>query len=224
MPNNLTKTDLDKLAGEFITPQLAELAKLFRVDSLTSANLLGRKPTAREDLSGVMFPYFYPGENNPRQYRLRLDNPLKDANGKIIAKYLSSVGAKSNLYFPPNTTKEMLSDINLPLVIVEGEKKGLSKFRVSTNDLTEHPRFLSLALQGVWNWKESHKSIKREIGDFHSITWSGRKVTILFDVDKLEKYQVAFAEKELAKHLKSKGAKVFICSMPKIKILQGGAI
>lgn len=218
--NNFTQRDVEIFSTSFIPIELAKLAGLRRVDSLTGANLLGRKPTAREDLGGILFIYRYPEDQSPRQYRIRLDNPSLE-NGKVKNKYLASVGANPKIYFPPGVTLEMLADVNLPIVICEGEKKCLALWRAATNDLTESPRFLPLGLSGVWNWKEHHKDKKREMADFHSVSWTGRKVTVLFDADVTEKYQVAQAQQQLAKHLKSKAAKVFICSMPKIADAKG---
>jgi hypothetical protein len=221
MLDKLTEKDKGELFTSFISIEMAKLAGLRRVDSVTGANLIGRTPNAREDISGIVFTYRLPEDENPRDYRIRRDNPPTDSKGKIKDKYLASVGAKPKFYFPSGVTLEMLRDVELPIIITEGEKKGLALWRVATDDLSSSPRFLPLALQGVNNWIEHHKNEKREMGDFHLITWTDRKVTILFDADKFENYQVAQAETRLAKHLKTKQSRVFICSMPKVEGYKG---
>lgn len=53
-----------------------------------------------------MFPYQWPGESKPREYRLRRDHPdlEKQPDGlspKENAKYLSPPGRGNKLYLPP---------------------------------------------------------------------------------------------------------------------------
>lgn len=70
----LTKDDLDCLEKSYITPQLAYQAGLTRVGSDEGARIVGRE-TKRGDWAGIVFPYCWPGESQPRQYRLRRDRP-----------------------------------------------------------------------------------------------------------------------------------------------------
>jgi hypothetical protein len=215
MKNNFTERDEANLASSFITLKLAELAKIRRVTSNEGAETLGRKPTANEDLSGLISPYFHPNDwNNPRDYRLRLDNPELDKKGKPKSKYLASFGSKNKIYFPPNIKPEILADVSLPIVFCEGEKKCLALWRVATDDLNEPPTFLPLGLSGVWNWKETFHEEKREMADFHSIVWQGRKIIILFDTDAKTNWQVGLARKRLAEHLQAKNAITLVCEMP----------
>src|SRR6266545_2871238 len=69
----LTTEDLNALEKCFITPELAEQARLFRVDSPRGAHLVGRN--GRGDYSGIAIPNVWPGEDSPREYRLRRDRP-----------------------------------------------------------------------------------------------------------------------------------------------------
>jgi hypothetical protein len=70
---NLTPSDLSKLAACGISGELAQQAQLRRVDSAEGARMVGRNGSG--DYSGLIFPYLWPGENQPREYRLRRDRP-----------------------------------------------------------------------------------------------------------------------------------------------------
>jgi hypothetical protein len=99
----LTDADLKTIAP--ISREMAEAAGLRRVDSATGARLMGRNGAG--DYSGIVFPYFWPGEADVHEYRLRRDRPdlRYDAQGKPRedGKYLSPPGAPNRLYFPPGT-------------------------------------------------------------------------------------------------------------------------
>src|SRR5688572_17161713 len=69
----LTTTDLNSLQNRFITPELAQEAGIVGVDAQGGAELVGRNGGG--DYSGIVFPYYWPGEDNPREYRLRRDHP-----------------------------------------------------------------------------------------------------------------------------------------------------
>src|SRR5947209_18095395 len=83
--DNLTKIDLEKLARSYITPELARSAGIRRVDSITGAEIVGRKARNGEDYAGLVFPYVWPSEPHTREYRLRRDNPdlEQSSNGEI---------------------------------------------------------------------------------------------------------------------------------------------
>ena len=69
----LTSADLAALARSWITPELAEQAGLFRMDSSQVAQLIGRNGNG--DCAGIAIPYVWPGETQVRGYRLRRDRP-----------------------------------------------------------------------------------------------------------------------------------------------------
>lgn len=231
--SRLTSFDLQKLADSFIIKEIAEQAGLFRVDSITGAEMIGRKATANYDYAGIMFPYFLPESTNPREYRLRRDNPdleeKADGTKKEKAKYLSPPGRGNFIYFPPNCQKDWLKDTSLPIVFTEGEKKTLALHRASwhsLSDAAEQPRFLPLGLSGVWNFRAKvgttttanggRQDVKGLIPDFNLIEWQNRKVTILFDANVSTNQGVQAARRTLAKELKDKGAKVFLADLPEI--------
>src|ERR1044071_9562095 len=97
----LTDADLRLLAASFVSPELAQSAGIFRVDSHDGGLIVGRNGNA--DYAGLIFPYFLPGKTSPREYRLRRDNPdlerKPDGTIKEKAKYLSPPGRSNLLYF-----------------------------------------------------------------------------------------------------------------------------
>lgn len=237
----LTGADLQNLASSFITPELAKRAGLFRVDSITGAEMVGQLNKAgREDFSGLAFPYFLPENPNPVEYRLRRDNPpmnlQPDGTHKETAKYLTPAGRGNLLYFPPDCQKMWLADDSLPVVITEGEKKTIALVRAAWHglgDAADKPRFLALGLQGVWNFRGQvakipnsrgkRVSVKGLIADFRLSEWhwKNRKVTILFDSNTATNPNVAQARRNLAKELRILGADVYFADLPEIDNCNG---
>lgn len=214
----LTPNDYLNLKRSGITPEIAEQAGIFRVNSQDGAEIVGRKDN--RDYSGLVFPYFLPENANPRDYRLRRDNPEQeqkdDGTFKEREKYLSAPGKGNHFYFPPNTLNEWLDDTSLPIVVTEGEKKCLSLWVLAWHDLGDaamRPRFLPLGLSGVWNFRGTigktmnangkRVDVKGVISDFDLIAWYDREVIICFDsnVNTNEKVERArlFLTKELTK-------------------------
>src|SRR3982751_1308136 len=152
----LTDADFERLKG--IDREIIQQANLCRVDSLTGGGIVGRN--GRGDYSGILIPYFWPGEDHVRECRLRRDHPEMeaDANGeqKPKNKYLSPPGRGNLLYFPPGINPAWLKDPKVPIAITEGEKKTLALHGLALHDLSdtaEHLRWVSIGLAGVWNWK-----------------------------------------------------------------------
>jgi hypothetical protein len=215
----------------YITPELAEAAGIYRVDSFQGGQLIGRNSNANYE--GLAIPHTFPGVPGIRETQLRRDHPEFDAKAdgsvKEKGKYLFAPGRSNILYFPPSTAPEMLADTSLPIVNTEGFKKCLALWRLA-NDGQDRPRFLPVGLSGVWGWrgtvgKESsadgtRTAVKGPISDLDRITWQGRAVCILFDSDKKRNSSIEAAERELAKELKSRGAIVKIIDLPDLPDLE----
>ena len=225
----LTDADLVKLAKCGISAELAETALLRRVDSQAGAEIVGRNGNA--DYSGVLFPYVWPGEDRVREYRLRRDHPELEAkpegSHKERNKYLSPPGRGNMLYFCPGTDPAWLDDMGSPIIITEGEKKCLALSGLGWHelgDMADYPRWLSIGLSGVWNWKGTigkapgpggdRRDVKGPIPDLSRITWDGRGVLIVFDRNVLSKDSVAAARRELARELSKRGALVDVIDLP----------
>ncbi|MDT7690173.1 MAG: hypothetical protein QOE46_2932 [Acidobacteriota bacterium] len=228
----LASSDLEKLAESFITPELAQQAGLFRVDSAEGARLVGRN--GGRDYSGIIFPYTLPGCDSTREYRLRRDKPeleqKADGTLKEKDKYLSPPGRGNLLYFVPGISPECLKNRNLPVAITEGEKKTLALYRLAQHE-SQGLQFMPVGLGGVWNWRgviskaNDEKGVRRDvkgvISDFSLITWNGRTVFIIFDSNVATNDSVSAARLQLGNELKRRGATVHFVDLPQIDGLNG---
>ena len=225
----LSTQDLAGLAHSGISRELAEAAGLRRVNSSEGAEVIGRNGIA--DYSGILFPYCWPGDQHPREYRLRRDHPdlEEDGSGGVRErnKYLSPPGAPNMLYFPPDVRPAWLSDPSLSIILTEGEKKTLALSTLSQHDLGETiqtPRFMPVGLAGVWCWRGrvgtasgpdgDRRNVTGVIGDFDKLTWKGRRVTILFDVNVGTNVSVQIARQKLAAEMERRGAIVSLFDWP----------
>jgi P4 family phage/plasmid primase-like protien len=225
----LEERDLKRLEASWITAELAAQAKLFRVDSITGAQLVGRN--GKGDYSGVAIPYVLPGENSPREYRLRRDQPeieYVDGRKKERNKYLTPPGRGNMLYFVPGTDIAFLSRVEIPIILAEGEFKTLSLWRAAWHSLgeaAEKPLFLPIGLSGVWCWRGTisketgsdgaRLDVKGTVSDLDRIEWRDRKVVIVFDRNVNTDDSVIAARAGLSKELRGRGAVVSWISWPK---------
>jgi hypothetical protein len=221
----LTDGDYADLANSWITPEIAEQAMLRRVDSAQGRAAIAEK--GNRDCAGILFPFYWPGETQIRCYRLRRDNPDwkqgKDGTLKADRKYLAEPGAGNRLYVPPGITPAQLADVVVPIVIVEGEKKSLAAQTLAYYE-AEQPRFIPIAVTGVWNWlgvvgkaggpKGERVDVKGPITDLDRIAWKGRPVFILFDANTATNDSVKFARKGLARELATRLADVKFIDLP----------
>lgn len=225
----LTPSDLAWLERSWITPDLAERAQIRRVDAIEGAEIVGQKPGP--DYSGIVFPYIRPGVSYSHLERLRVDHPptieIGSSAQKSPRKYLTAAGRGNSLYFIPGTPVELLQDPEVPLVITEGEKKGIALHRAAweaTSETADKPSFLPIALPGVWCWRgkigrrQDSRGIwveeKGPIPDLDLVNWDHRRVTILFDSNVATNSSVHAAQLQLASELKSRGAQVYIADLP----------
>ena len=72
----------------------------------------------------------------------------------------------------------------------------------------------TLALPGVWSWKQKLHGKSFAIPDLDRVVWKGRKAVVVFDSDLAEKPTVAWAEHALVCELHTRGAEVFILRLP----------
>jgi hypothetical protein len=225
----LTDADLVSLRLSWIDSESAHRALLRRVTSLEGAELVGQRDG--HDYAGIIFPNVFPGDSRPREFRLRRDSPeVTYENGvkKPQRKYLSPPGRSNLLYFVPATPGGLLVDVDLAVIITEGEKKGIALWRLAwhgLSDASDRPRFLPVALSGVWNWKGivgketgpkgQRVDVKGVIADFDRLVWIDRKVVIAFDSDVRTNDKVRAARLELARHLiHERGAQVHLLETP----------
>ncbi len=232
----LDHRDYERLSKSGISRQLANDALIRRVASEEGASTVGRKDAA--DYSGILFPYMWPGEDYVREYRLRRDHPeleqQTDGGVRERAKYVSPPGRGNMLYFTPQTPVDWLTDATLPIAITEGEKKTLSLWGLGWHgmgDVAERPRWLSVGISGVWNWRGTvgkapgpdgdRRDVKGPIPDLSRVCWDGRTVLIVFDRNVKTNKSVADARRALTKELTKRGAHVTIVDLPEVDGVNG---
>ena len=129
--SDLTESDYAALEARWIDRAVADRARLRRVDSLTSAQVVGRRSG---NYAGILIPYFHPGSDRVREYRLRRDQPdyEYDSAGSLKPKqkYLSPPGRCNMLYIVPGVDRSLLANRELPIVITEGEFKKIGRAHV----------------------------------------------------------------------------------------------
>jgi hypothetical protein len=223
--NQLTAADLTSLGASYITPELAVAAQIRRVDTVEGAEIVGRKPTASKDYAGLVFPYFWPGNPHPREYRLRRDNPdleqKPDGSIREKEKYLGPRQSVNRFYIPRDTPAEWLTDTGIPVTITEGEKKTLALWRLYQERGEDQ---LVIGLSGVWNWrgvvgKAANGNGKRQdvsgtISDLDRIAWQDREVLIVFDANVLTDESVTAARRELSRELQRREAVPIWVNLP----------
>jgi Domain of unknown function (DUF3854) len=217
--SDLTTVDYAALEARWIDRALADRAQLRRVDSLTGAQVVGRRSG---NYAGILIPYFHPGSDRVREYRLRRDQPDYEydsaGNLKPKQKYLSPPGRSNILYVVPGVGRSLLADPALPIVITEGEFKTLALWRAAHHGNMDQPRFLSVGVAGIYNWRGTigktvgpdggRMDVKGAIPDLDCITWTGCRVVIAYDGDAVTKELVRIARSALAAHLRTRGALV----------------
>ena len=214
----LTEADYADLLRRWIDSDLADAAGIRRVDSQTGHALMGRADHARYD--GLAIPYFLPGENRVREWRLRRDHPeieYKDGRPKERTKYLSPPGRGNMIYFPPGLTPNILQNVSTPLVITEGEFKTLALWKLA-NENSAVPRFIPVGLGGVWNWRGTvgkapgpngeRRDVKGVIPDIDLTPVEDRRVIVAFDADSQENEKVDAARTSLMREMRMRGAEV----------------
>jgi hypothetical protein len=223
--NALTEEDYQMLERSWISRELADAAGIRRVTSLEGAQIVGRNGT--KDYAGLVFPYVWPGENAPRDYRLRRDHPeleyKPDGTVKEKQKYLSAPGRSNLLYLPRGVDPAVPGDPTVPVIIVEGEKKTLALQRLAGQDSSEL-RFLPIGLSGVWNWRGTIgkepapngdiRPVKGPIPDLDRISWKKRIVIVIFDSDAKRNQSVDQARKALVSELGRRGSDVLQVELP----------
>jgi predicted P-loop ATPase len=193
-------------------------ARLRAVDHLEGKEIIGRPSGDRGDYAGIWIPYYWPGSDSFVTGRLRRDNPEIDARTKGPKnKYMSAPSDRLHVYVPPRYTLEQLMDPTIPLIWVEGEFKALAMARLAFHGV-DQPRFVVLAIAGVWAWRGtigaennssgSRVSVKGVLPEVQCLDHKNRNELILFDMDAPMKPQVRAARHALSLELRRLGANV----------------
>jgi hypothetical protein len=212
----LSDAHLGELAGSGISCEVFTAAGVYtETDPARVGKLLNWTGPAKALGPCLVFPYL-DATGRPMDYhRLKPSAPRaskkKEDNGKRI-KYEGPRGRPNRLYITPRA-RAALSDPAVALVLTEGEKKGLSG---------DSHGYVCLSVPGVWAWQKKRPKDadgkgtgKRElIDDLAAVTWTGRRVYIIFDSDAAMNNNVLKAEQEWAKVLTAAGAVVVVIRLP----------
>jgi predicted P-loop ATPase len=181
----------------------------------------------RGDLSGIIIPNVAPDSGHVREYRLRLDNPPLEqrADGSLreTNKYIQPPGRPNLFYFPVGVTPQMLEDVRLLLLIVEGEFKAIAGLRLAKYNASA-ARFLPVAVAGVHSFRGTigkatgpngdRRDVKGIIPDVERIALQGRPVIIAYDADCESNPRVRAARWQLSNALIERGAVVGLLEWP----------
>lgn len=223
--SQLTDSDYGALANSWITPEIADQAALRRVDAQEGREVVGHK--GQSDCAGISFPYYWPGDIGPVNYRVRRDHPDVvsgiDGAAKQARKYLGAPGSGNHFYIPPGISLADLANISIPIAIVEGEKKALALRRLADHE-TDELRHIPIAIPGVWSWRGvvgktggpngERLDVRGPIPDFDRVEWACRTVYIIFDANVHTNDSVKAARRGIARHLTARGAKVKFVNLP----------
>jgi hypothetical protein len=202
-------TDLERSG---ISEADADACGLFDVENARDIYLDFRAEAA------LVIPYFHPngepmtflrdGEELPF-CRVRYVDPPPAPRGftgkKKVDKYGQPGASGTRVYFPPNVPWEtILQDVQVPLIITEGEKKAIAGGAAGFN---------VLGLGGVFNFAAAGSL--DILPELELVSWRGRRLYIVFDSDALLNGQIQTAEARLVQELGIKrGAQVFIVRIP----------
>lgn len=176
-----------------ISSDIQHAAGLFTSDKGLSRDFIGFEK------SGIMFPYF---DLNGEMIdcRLRLDDPTVGDDGKKT-RYLQGKSASLSCYFLKRSIPNLLNP-NIPLVIVEGEKKLLC---IESNAKFESQHVI-VSYPGCWNFKTKNESDLAET--WRQIPLEGRRIFWIPDTDFFTNDFVYRAGETFTRLLIAKGATV----------------
>ena len=211
-------TQPDQLYQNFLT------ARKFNDADVQSLGLALLDPDETYALLGhtkewsVKLPYYGADGLETGFNRVRLLTP------KSKMKYSQPRASGSHVYFAPGVTwKQVMQDVDIPIIITEGEFKAWQLTKQITADGLA---YAAVGLAGVTSWTDKsglhlHKDLMKIIWQRKSsFAEKHRKVYIVFDYDGAEDHgepneQVGMAETRLAVTLRGLGAEVHLCRVGK---------
>lgn len=182
------------------------------VNGRAVAHLLNRSRPYPEDMNGGLVYPIYDADGNvlSNYVQIKLHTPRRNAESKPI-KYEVPAGTPYRIGFSPDSDRTL--NISVPLIIVEGHKKGMCLFGQG---------YAVAILLGVDCWAEPGEDDDRPLhSDFDSVPLEGRTVAILFDTDTQRNHNVERARCRLAQRLVERGANVKMMTLPPDKNAAG---
>ena len=142
-PQPLRPQHAEHLARFSIPPDMLEAARLQSVTDVETREIFGLLGHHGADLGGILFLCMHPLTGWRVGGRIRLDHLLPDGS-----KYISEQGCR-HLFLAP-VPKEWLTDISIPVVLVESEKAALALQALAKR---VGRKLIVIALGGCWGWR-----------------------------------------------------------------------
>jgi hypothetical protein len=159
----------------------------------------------RNRVPGILFTVTRP--NGKTDWIYRPDEPDPDNPGLKYEARCKALGSPGNVLAIPVGQRQLVDDVSIPVIFVEGIKKMLSIVSAARRDGAV---VLVVAISGVWNWM----SEGRPIADMLDIPVEARRVYVCFDSDVFRNPDVSDAARRFAGHLIGRGALVCLCYLP----------
>ena len=144
------------------------------------------------DPPALALPILPPDRTRPdlNDVILKPDRPRLGKNGRP-AKYEVRLRSRNRIH-GPLSIRDKLADPSIPLVVTEGAKKA---------EKAAQEGICTIALAGVWNWRERIGESSFPISDFDLIPLASRRICLVFDSDAASNQNVCHAERDLAAFL-----------------------
>jgi Protein of unknown function (DUF3631)/Domain of unknown function (DUF3854) len=225
--DSLNESDLALFRRLGITNELVGRAGVRCVTDREARELLGTSHPG--DLAGLFFPYLDPISGRRVSGRLRRDHPEIGPDGKPARKYICGFGDTRHLYFPPGAGP-LLSDPSVSATFVEAEKSVLA---VAALMERLRKKALVIGTGGCWGWRGKtginsdanggggRDETRGPLPDLDRVTWTARKVGLVFDSNVTSNPKVRAAREALARELTRRGAKVFLVDLPEERDVNG---
>lgn len=155
--------------------------------------------------AGLLFTVHRP--NGETSYSFRPDEPDVNCPGRKYEQPSKRCGGPGNVLDVHPSTRHLIGDTSVPVIFVEGIKKGDAIVSAARADDVE---VLVVVISGVWNWLSDGEPIP----DMFDIPLEGRRVTVLYDSDVLRNPNVQDAANQLAKQNEGRGADVYMTFLP----------
>jgi hypothetical protein len=208
-PNHrsLTLSDSDRHTLEVGSAITREVYEESGVWTVTHGRQLPRGFSKRQRKRGGGMLFIGHRPNEETFYVFRPDDPDPDNPGLKYEATCKKLGGPGNVLYVHPGQRELIDDISVPVIFVEGIKKALS---IITAARSAGASVLVVAISGVWNWLSDGKPI----ADMFDIPVEGREVYICFDSDVFSNPDVSDAARRFAGHLAGRGAVVYFAYLP----------
>lgn len=210
----LTTSDLQMFAAFGVGQELLNLARIERVTDQEARTACALKAPADMDLSGILFPFYTPGNGAHATYcRIR-----RDAGQPKYLGPPKSENITPGPFFPP-VSVELFNDKAVPVLLCEAEKSCLAIWAWCART---GRKLLPVATGGAWGWScvVGTKEIKGQTVEVHGLhpdlaaLCANRKTFVLLDANALTNADVQKARQRLTAELRNIGALPHVLDLP----------